>query len=89
MPPSALYDEILSGMYKVVTDLDKEIQLAEEHKDKNYRLRASLPGTRARRSRLLQFIRTLNAEYKDQTTSRASTIKRLAQEKTHWFAHCE
>ncbi|KAF9045967.1 hypothetical protein BDZ89DRAFT_1155277 [Hymenopellis radicata] len=87
MPPSALYDEVVNGMYKAVAELDREIQLAEEHKDKNYRLRASLPGTRARRSRLHQFIRTLNAEYKDQTTSRASTIKRLAQEKTHWFAH--
>lgn len=31
----------------------------------------------------------LRSELKDQTASRSFTIKRLAREKQHWFAHSE
>ncbi len=42
---------------------------------------------RSKRDRYAQFAQTLTQELKTQAASRRYTIKRLAKEKTHWFAH--
>ena len=58
---------------------------ADRSSDRAKRLTAY--AHRERRNRYNHFIDILNNELKEQTAARSFTIKRLAREKQHWFAH--
>jgi THO complex subunit 2 len=49
--------------------------------------RQTAASHRAKRDRYNAFVNALAQEFKEQTISRAFTMKRLARERQHWFSH--
>lgn len=49
--------------------------------------RATATVHRQKRDRCNLYVQKLAKEFKEQTAARAFTMKRLAREKSHWFAH--
>ncbi|CAA7260264.1 unnamed protein product [Cyclocybe aegerita] len=84
-PPGAKYDEEAAKLKALSRQEDSKYISAERSSDRAKRATA---GThRTRRDRYNTFITILTREFKEQTISRAYTLKRLAREKQHWFAH--
>lgn len=86
-PPAARYDEEGAALRTLSRQEDAKYISADRSSDRTKRLTAS--SHRARRDRCNAFVNTLAQEFKEQTASRVFTLKRLAREKQHWFAHGE
>jgi len=86
-PPAARYDEEGAALRTLSRQEDAKYISADRSSDRAKRLTAS--SHRARRDRCNAFVNTLAQEFKEQTASRVFTLKRLAREKQHWFAHGE
>ncbi|KAF8138151.1 hypothetical protein EV363DRAFT_1292738 [Boletus edulis] len=84
-PPAARYDEEGAALRTLSRQEDAKYISADRSSDRAKRLTAS--SHRARRDRCNAFVNTLAQEFKEQTASRVFTLKRLAREKQHWFAH--
>ena len=63
---------------------DGKYAAAERSADRS--TRATAAAHRQRRDRYSSYVHKLAQEYKNQATARAFTIKRLQQERNHWFA---
>ena len=85
-PPAARYDEEGAALRTLSRQEDSKYITADRSADRNKRLTA--PSHRTRRDRYNTAVNTLAQEFKEQTASRVFTMKRLAREKSHWFAHC-
>jgi THO complex subunit 2 len=86
-PPAARYDEEGAALRTLSRQEDSKYIAADRSADRDKRLTAS--SHRTRRDRYNTFVNSLAQEFKEQTVSRAFTIKRLAREKQHWFSHCK
>lgn len=86
-PPAARYDEEGAALRTLSRQEDAKYISADRSSDRSKRLTAS--SHRAKRDRCNAFVNTLAQEFKEQTASRVFTLKRLAREKQHWFAHGE
>jgi THO complex subunit 2 len=86
-PPSSKYDEEGAALRALSRQEDSKYNAADRSADRAKRSTAGLH--RSRRDRYNLFINTLAQEFKEQTVSRAFTMRRLAREKMHWFAHCD
>lgn len=86
-PPAARYDEEGAALRTLSRQEDSKYIAADRSSDRAKRLTAS--SHRAKRDRCNAFVNTLAQELKEQTASRVFTLKRLAREKQHWFAHGE
>ncbi|KAG1756059.1 transcription factor/nuclear export subunit protein 2-domain-containing protein [Suillus lakei] len=86
-PPAARYDEECAALRTLSRQEDSKYIAADRSADRTKRLSAS--SHRAKRDRYNAFVNTLAQEFKEQTASRVFTMKRLAREKHHWFAHTE
>jgi THO complex subunit 2 len=84
-PPAARYDEECAALRTLSRQEDSKYIAADRSADRTKRLSAS--SHRAKRDRYNTFVNTLAQEFKEQTASRVFTMKRLAREKQHWFAH--
>lgn len=84
-PPSARYDDECAALRTLSHQEDAKYISADRSADRSKRLTAS--AHRARRDRYNAFVNTLAQEFKEQAESRVFTLKRLAREKYHWFAH--
>ncbi|GLB33487.1 putative THO complex subunit 2 N-terminus [Lyophyllum shimeji] len=84
-PPAAKYDEEGTALMALSRQEDAKYMAADRSSDRAKR--ATAPSHRARRDRYLNTAMALTQEFKDQTASRAFTMKRLAREKAHWFSH--
>ena len=84
-PPAAKYDEEGASLRTLSRQEDSKYIAADRSHDRTKR--ATAPSHRQRRDRYNNFVNTLAKEFKEQTVSRAFTIKRLAREKQHWFSH--
>ncbi|KAJ3922736.1 transcription factor/nuclear export subunit protein 2-domain-containing protein [Lentinula edodes] len=82
-PPGARYDEEISALRSLSRQEDSKYIAYDKSSDRSKRILAS--SHRIKRERFNSFASTLLQEFKEQTTSRAFTVKRLAREKTHWF----
>jgi len=85
VPPAARYDEECAALRTLSRQEDSKYIAADRSADRTKRLSAS--SHRAKRDRYNTFVNTLAQEFKEQTASRVFTMKRLAREKQHWFAH--
>ncbi|KAG2043203.1 transcription factor/nuclear export subunit protein 2-domain-containing protein [Suillus americanus] len=86
-PPAARYDEECAALRTLSRQEDSKYIAADRSADRTKRLSAG--SHRAKRDRYNAFVNTLAQEFKEQTASRVFTMKRLAREKHHWFAHTE
>ncbi|KAG2361997.1 transcription factor/nuclear export subunit protein 2-domain-containing protein [Suillus spraguei] len=86
-PPAARYDEECAALRTLSRQEDSKYIAADRSPDRTKRLSAG--SHRAKRDRYNAFVNTLAQEFKEQTASRVFTMKRLAREKHHWFAHTE
>ncbi|KAI0047273.1 hypothetical protein FA95DRAFT_1664524 [Auriscalpium vulgare] len=84
-PPAAKYDEEGAALRALSRQEDSKYNAADRSSDRVKRQGAA--AHRARRDRYNTYVHTLAQEFKEQTASRMFTIKRLAKEKLHWFAH--
>ena len=82
-PPGSKYDEEVSALRTLSRQEDSKVIAAERSSSRTTRLTAQ--SHRLKRARYNDFVNNLTKEYKEQTASRAFTIKRLAREKSHWF----
>ncbi|KAI6151770.1 transcription factor/nuclear export subunit protein 2-domain-containing protein [Pisolithus tinctorius] len=87
VPPASRYDEECAALRTLSHQEDHKYIHADRSTDRAKRLSAS--AHRARRDRYTSFVNTLAQEFKEQLDSRSFTLKRLAREKQHWFAHVE
>jgi THO complex subunit 2 len=85
-PPSARYDEEGAALLASSRQEDQKYNAADRSGDRARRSTAS--SHRTRRERYLNTAMQLTQELKEQTASRAFTLKRLTREKQHWFSHC-
>jgi len=83
-PPGARYDEEQAALRTLSRQEDSKYTAAERSADRS--TRATATSHRQRRERYSSYVHKLAQEYKNQATARAFTIKRLQQEKNHWFA---
>ena len=72
-PPVARYQEEVTSLVAFEKDEEARRTTTNWHRD--------------RRLKIEGFRDSLKAELKEQTASRAFTLKRLAREKNHWFPH--
>ncbi len=86
-PPSSRYDEEGAKLRALSRQEDAKYNAADRSADRSKR--SSAAAHRNRRDRYTTFVNILAQEFKEQTVSRQFTIKRLAREKQHWFAHCK
>jgi len=86
-PPSSKYDEEGARLRTLSRQEDAKYNAADRSADRAKR--SSAAAHRNRRDRYTAFVNILAQEFKEQTVSRQFTIKRLAREKQHWFAHCK
>ena len=86
IPPGTKYDEEGAKLRALSRQEDSKYIAADRSADRSKRLTAS--SHRTRRDRYTAFVNVLAKEFKEQTISRAFTIKRLARERQHWFSHC-
>lgn len=84
-PPVSRYEEETAFLAQLSREEDAAGAEAERSPDRAKRAKAYL--FRERRKRYTHFIDLLRHELKEQTSVRSFTIKRLAKEKQHWFAH--
>jgi THO complex subunit 2 len=84
-PPASKYDEEGAALRALSRQEDSKYIAADRSSDRTKRQTAT--AHRARRDRYNLFVNTLAQEFKEQTASRMFTIKRLARERQHWFAH--
>ena len=84
-PPASKYEEETANLRKLSSEADRAYNAAE--KSDSWVERANSYKHRDKRNRYNVFIDILRDELKQQTAARAFTIKRLAREKQHWFAH--
>ncbi|KAJ3723327.1 transcription factor/nuclear export subunit protein 2-domain-containing protein [Lentinula raphanica] len=82
-PPASRYDEETAALRSLSRQEDSKYSACDKSSDRSRRLLAS--SHRNRRDRFNNFASTLVEEFKEQTISRAFTVKRLAREKAHWF----
>lgn len=83
-PPGARYDEEQAALRTLSRQEDSRYTSAERSADRS--IRATAPAHRQKRDRYSSYVHKLAQEYKNQATARVFTIKRLQQEKNHWFA---
>ena len=85
-PPVQNYEEQTKILKQLSATEDAKYNQADRSPDRS--IRATASSHRHRRDRYNQSLNSLAQELKQQTLLRAFTIKRLAREKQHWFAHC-
>ncbi|KAH9938580.1 transcription factor/nuclear export subunit protein 2-domain-containing protein [Fomitopsis serialis] len=86
VPPAARYDEECATLRSLSREEDSLYNAADRSSDRTKRQTA--PVHREKRNRYNLYVNILGQELKEQTAVRGFTIKRLAREKQHWFAHC-
>ncbi|CDO68724.1 hypothetical protein BN946_scf184652.g51 [Trametes cinnabarina] len=84
-PPAAKYDEECATLRTLSRQEDSLYIAADRSSDRTKRMTAT--SHRDKRNRINAIVNALSQELKEQTAARAFTIKRLAREKQHWFAH--
>ncbi|KAF8639741.1 hypothetical protein AX17_001003 [Amanita inopinata Kibby_2008] len=84
-PPASKYDEEGAALRTLSRQEDSRYIAADRSADRAKRMTA--PSHRTRRDRYNTYVNLLAQEFKEQAISREFTIKRLAREKQHWFAH--
>ncbi|KAI0750889.1 transcription factor/nuclear export subunit protein 2-domain-containing protein [Daedaleopsis nitida] len=84
-PPAAKYDEECASLRTLSRQEDSMYISADRSADRARRMTASTH--RDKRNRINGIVSELMRELKEQTAARAFTIKRIAREKQHWFAH--
>ncbi|KAJ3795196.1 transcription factor/nuclear export subunit protein 2-domain-containing protein [Lentinula aff. detonsa] len=82
-PPGSRYDEEMSALRSLSRQEDSKYIACDKSSDRSKRFLAS--SHRNRRDRFNSFATTLVEEYKEQTISRAFTVKRFVRERAHWF----
>ncbi|KAF9534975.1 transcription factor/nuclear export subunit protein 2-domain-containing protein [Crepidotus variabilis] len=85
-PPGTKYEEESTKLRSLSRQEDTKYTAADRSTDRNKRLTAN--AHRTKRDRFNKYVDLLGQELNQQTMSRQFTIKRLAKEKLHWFAHC-
>lgn len=86
-PPASRYDEECTVLRLLSRSEDSKFVIAERSADRVKH--STAPIHKERRNRINDVVSKLGQEFKEQTAARAFTIKRLAREKQHWFAHSE
>ncbi|PIL37228.1 hypothetical protein GSI_00921 [Ganoderma sinense ZZ0214-1] len=84
-PPAARYDDECTTLRVLSRSEDSKSIIADRSADRAKRMTAVVH--RERRNRINNVVTALSQEFKEQAAARAFTIKRLAREKQHWFAH--
>ncbi|KAJ3574543.1 hypothetical protein NP233_g1708 [Leucocoprinus birnbaumii] len=84
-PPTARYSEEGVNLRNLSRQEDSKYISADRSSDRTRRLSAAIH--RQRRDKFNTYANLLSEELKEQSASRSFTIKRLAREKAHWFAH--
>ncbi|KAH9943361.1 transcription factor/nuclear export subunit protein 2-domain-containing protein [Epithele typhae] len=84
-PPTTRYDEEYGSLKALLHQEDSLANSAARSPDRAKRMTAGLHREKHRRIDII--MSTLRRELKQQTASRKFTLKRLAREKQHWFAH--
>lgn len=84
-PPTAKYSEEVSNLAALSRQEDVAYTSAERSVDRSRRATAAMH--REKRNRLNEVVSLLTKEMREQADARSFTIKRLAREKQHWFAH--
>ncbi|TFK56192.1 hypothetical protein OE88DRAFT_1621965 [Heliocybe sulcata] len=84
-PPATRYDEEGATLRTLSRQEDSKYAAADRSSDRAKRATAVIH--RSKRDRYNAFGNALTQEFKEQTASRVFTLKRLAREKQHWFAH--
>jgi THO complex subunit 2 len=84
-PPAAKYDEEGAALRTLSRQEDAKCVAADRSSDRAKRQTAA--SHRAKRDRYNAYVNALAQEFKEQTISRAFTMKRLARERQHWFSH--
>ncbi|TFK73010.1 hypothetical protein BDN72DRAFT_791474, partial [Pluteus cervinus] len=84
-PPGAKYDEEGAALRALWRQEDSKYVAADRSADRAKRMTAA--SHRTRRDRYNTYVDLLAKEFKEQTISRAFTLKRIAKEKNHWFTH--
>ena len=79
------YEEEFASLRSQARSEDSQASIASHSSDRTKR--ATVAVHRDKRKRIESVLDKLSRELKDQTASRSFTIKRLAREKQHWFAH--
>ncbi len=84
-PPTSKYEEECNALRSLSRQEDGLYTSADRSSDRAKR--ATAYTHREKRNRMNGFVIVLLEEMKQQTAARSFTIKRLAREKLHWFAH--
>nr|VWP00540.1 Palmitoyltransferase AKR1 (EC (Ankyrin repeat-containing protein AKR1) [Ganoderma boninense] len=84
-PPATRYDEECATLRVLSRSEDSKSIIADRSADRAKRMTAVIH--REKRNRINNVVTALSQEFKEQAAARAFTIKRLAREKQHWFAH--
>ncbi|KAK7060210.1 THO2 plays a role in transcriptional elongation [Paramarasmius palmivorus] len=89
--PSHVYETLGPGFYLTFWQLSTyDLSPPGSKYDEevaNLRTLIASESRRPRRDRYTSFVQMLTQEFKEQTISRAFTLKRLAREKQHWFPY--
>ncbi|EPQ59661.1 hypothetical protein GLOTRDRAFT_136479 [Gloeophyllum trabeum ATCC 11539] len=84
-PPGIRYEEEVNTLRSLARQEENKQNAAQRSSDK---ARRSMQGLhKSKHERYNDFANKLTQELKEQTASRAFTLKRLAREKQYWFAH--
>ncbi|KAH0587189.1 hypothetical protein H2248_005998 [Termitomyces sp. 'cryptogamus'] len=84
-PPTSKYDEESAALLQLSRQEESKWRSADHSSDRAKRSTAI--SHKQRRERYIKTHELLLEELKNQTASRAFTLKRLSREKQHWFSH--
>ncbi|KAG6850048.1 hypothetical protein H0H93_001864, partial [Arthromyces matolae] len=84
-PPTNKYDEECATLLQLSRQEESRWRSADHSSDRVKR--ATAISHKQRRERYIKTHQELLEELKNQTASRAFTLKRLSREKQHWFSH--
>ncbi|KAG6833844.1 hypothetical protein H0H87_011778 [Tephrocybe sp. NHM501043] len=84
-PPTSKYDEESAALMLLSRQEENKWRVADHSSDRAKRSTAI--SHKQRRERYIKTHELLLDELKNQTASRAFTLKRLSREKPHWFSH--
>jgi THO complex subunit 2 len=86
-PPDVRYAEETATLRTLSRQEESKYNAAERSSQRG--MRSVAAAHKAKRDRYNMFVTQLNEEFKEQITSRAFTVKRLAREKQYWFSGSE
>ena len=87
MPPTAKYEEASQSAQRVFNDHILAVKRMERNEKRKFQL--LVEKHKMEKDRYQKVVDALSMELREQLAVRAYTIKRIAREKLHWFAHSE